>query len=96
MLPKPCGNGCNSVQWSASLLPRSGAGRPYWHRHLIVSRSFPAALRLPVSVLCGVALWTIMITILARDMIKMADCVPMEGEKANKINEDMNITVTER
>ena len=47
-----------------------------------VSRSFPAALRLlPVSVLCCVALWMIMITILARDMIRMADCVNMEGGK---------------
>jgi hypothetical protein len=50
-----------------------------------------------VSVLCGVALWMIMITtILARDIIRMADSVPMEGKKTNKINEDMNITVTEK
>lgn len=34
-------------------------------------------------------------TVLARDMIRMADCVPMEGKRANKIDGDMNITATE-
>lgn len=36
-------------------------------------------------------------TVLARGMIRMADCVmcPWRGKRANKIDGDMNITATE-
>ena len=62
-----------------------------------VRRSFPAALRLPLSVLY-VHARMIMITILDGDIraAKIRKCVLLQGQKkTNKIDGDMNITVTE-
>ena len=63
-----------------------------------VRRSFPTALRLPLSVQY-VHVRMIMITILDGDIraAKIRKCVLLQGQKkTNKIDGDMNITVTEK